>query len=242
MSIAQRLSFASCIFLVASPLCAWATKLPEGTDVRLQITEKLSSATATEGQRFNLVLDEDILVDGVVLVPRGAKAVGTVVSSHKRGHMGKAGDLNVQINYLVVGAQRVPLRASSGREGDSKIGATVALTVIFGPLGLLKRGKNVEINPGVVLTAQVDQTTELNQASFASSASQSSPVRESSQERPPVRNEPVGGSNGKFTGNQTRMTAANSAGPVKWLCEFSIRNQTFWKESYGNCPQEMPAP
>ena len=149
------------------PSFAWAAKLPEGTDVRLQVTDKLSSATATEGQRFNLVLDEDVRVGDVVLVSRGAKAVGTVISTHKRGHMGKAGELNVQINYLLVGEQRIPLRASSGREGDSKVGATVALTILFGPLGLLKRGKDVELNPGVVLTAQVDQTTEINVGSGA---------------------------------------------------------------------------
>jgi hypothetical protein len=149
---------------VALCLCStvWATKLPEGTDVRLQTTERLSSATATEGQRFNLVVDEDVRVGNVVIIPRGAKAVGTVISAHKRGHMGKAGELNVQINYVLSGEQRIPLRASSGREGDSKVGATVALTVIFGPLGLLKRGKDVELNPGIVLTAQVDQTTEVD--------------------------------------------------------------------------------
>jgi hypothetical protein len=136
-------------------------KLVEGTDLSLQFTEKLSSANATEGQRFNLTLDGDLRVNGVVVVPHGAKAVGTVVNARKRGFMGKAGELNIQVNYLLVGEQRIPLRASSGREGDSKVGATVALTVLFGPLGLLKRGKDIEINPGTAITAYIDQTTTL---------------------------------------------------------------------------------
>ena len=162
MRISKILASVCSALLVALPGLASAAKLPEGTDVRLRMAEKLSSATATEGQRFDLVLDEDVQVGGIVVVPRGAKAVGTVVSTHKRGHMGKAGDLNIQINYLVVGEQRVPLRASNGREGDGRVGSTVVLSVVFGPLGLLKRGKDVEINPGTVLTAQIDQTTELN--------------------------------------------------------------------------------
>ena len=41
------------------------------------------------------------------------------------------------------------------------LGAAVALTVLFGPLGLLKRGHDVEMNPGTVITAFVDQTTEV---------------------------------------------------------------------------------
>ena len=41
------------------------------------------------------------------------------------------------------------------RAGDDKTGATVALTVLFGPLGLIKHGKNIEIKEGTPLTAFV---------------------------------------------------------------------------------------
>jgi hypothetical protein len=148
-------------------LCAFSTqaaevKIPEGTDVRLQFIEKLSSSTATEGQRFNLIVDEDVRIDGVVVVPSGSKAVGTVVSANKKGFMGKAGELNVLINYMLLGDQRIRLRASKGKEGEGRVGATVALTVLFGPLGLLKRGKDIEINPGTVIDAFVDETITVN--------------------------------------------------------------------------------
>lgn len=151
------------LMLQSSALWAADLRIPEGTEVRLSLAEKLSSATAVEGQRFNLVLEDDIRVGDQVVVPHGAKAVGTVVSAHKRGHMGKAGDLNVQINYLLVGEQRVRLRANSGKEGAGKVGSTVALTVLFGPLGLLKRGKDVEMNPGAIIPAFIDETTTLSQ-------------------------------------------------------------------------------
>ena len=39
------------------------------------------------------------------------------------------------------------IQGSQGREGDSKTGATVALTVIFGPIGLIKHGKNIVVIP-----------------------------------------------------------------------------------------------
>lgn len=174
MSTSKNTAALLCLLLFALSTVANATKIPEGTDVRLQVNEKISSATATEGQRFDLTLDEDLRVGGVVVVARGAKAVGTVISARKRGHMGKAGELNIQINYLLVRDQRLPLRASSGLEGDSKVGATVALTVLFGPLGLLKRGKDVELNPGVVLTAQVDQTMDLSPSPLVTAVVQSS--------------------------------------------------------------------
>ena len=48
-----------------------------------------------------------------------------------------------------------------GGEGKGAMGATIALTVLFGPLGLLKRGHDIEIKPGQTLTAYVDQDAEI---------------------------------------------------------------------------------
>jgi hypothetical protein len=61
------------------------------------------------------------------------------------------------MQYLAVGGNHVRIRGTKGREGESKTGATVALTVLFGPIGLIKHGKNVEIAAGTPLTAYVDQ-------------------------------------------------------------------------------------
>jgi len=135
--------------------------IPEGTEVRLRLLDKLVSGTATEGERFNLELDEHLSINGQVMVPAGAKAVGTVVSSKKKGFMGKGGELNVLIDYMLVNDQRVRLRAAKSSEGADKVGTTVALTVLFGPLGLLKRGHNIELNPGLIITAYVDQSTQV---------------------------------------------------------------------------------
>ena len=66
------------------------------------------------------------------------------------------------------------------------MGATVALTVLFGPIGLLKRGKDVEINPGLVLTAQVEQTTDLNVGWSPQATMTAARPAEASPPRPPV--------------------------------------------------------
>lgn len=83
------------------------------------------------------------------------------MSAKKKGYMGQAGELNVRLNYLRVGDSRLRLRASKGGEGKGAMGATVALTVLFGPLGLLKRGHDIEIKPGQTITAYLDQDADL---------------------------------------------------------------------------------
>jgi hypothetical protein len=119
--------------------------LKEGTDVHLKFAQDISSKTAEEGDSVALVLDEDIKVGDVVVAKAGAKAVGTVTNSKKAGMMGKAGELNMRLEYLIMPDSRLRLRGSKGKEGEGKEGATVALTVLFGPIGLIKHGKNVDV-------------------------------------------------------------------------------------------------
>ena len=77
--------------------------LTEGTDVPLQFDEDISSKTSAEGDEVTFVLAEDIKVGDVVVIKAGAKAQGEVTNAKKAGMMGKAGELNVRLNYLKVG-------------------------------------------------------------------------------------------------------------------------------------------
>ena len=131
--------------------------LKEGTDVKLKFAQDLSSKTATDDDPVNLVLDEDLKVGDVTVAKAGAKALGTVTHAKKAGMMGKGGELNLRLEYLLVGDSRMRLRGTKGKEGEGKVGTAVALTVLFGPIGLIKHGKNVEVKQGTPLLAYVDQ-------------------------------------------------------------------------------------
>ena len=132
--------------------------LKEGTDVPLKFAQDLTSKTAQEGDPVSLVLDQALKVGDIVVIKAGAKAVGTITHSKKAGMMGKAGELNMRLEYLLAEDNRVKLRGSKGKEGEGKEGATVALTVLFGPIGLIKHGKNVEIKSGAPLLAYLDES------------------------------------------------------------------------------------
>ncbi len=155
-------------FLITFPcvLAAQGTQprtmtLREGTEVLLEFAEDLTSRTAAEDDKFNLRLAEDLKLGDVVVAKADSIAVGIVTNARKAGMMGKGGELNIRLEYLKVGDQRVRLRANKGKEGASKVGATIALTVLFGPIGLIKRGHNIDIKEGTALTAWVDQDTDV---------------------------------------------------------------------------------
>jgi hypothetical protein len=138
--------------------------LKEGSDVQLKFAQDLSSKTAVEGDPVTLVLDQDLKAGDVVIAKAGSKAVGTITHSKKAGMMGHAGELNMRLEYLIVGDSRLKLRGSKGKEGEGKEGTAVALTVLFGPIGLIKHGKNVEIKSGTALLAYTDEVFTVAEA------------------------------------------------------------------------------
>src|SRR3984893_12930178 len=135
--------------------------LKEGADGNFKFTQDVNSKTANDDDPVALVLDQDIKIGEVVVVKAGAKAVGTITHAKKAGMLGKAGELNMRLDYLITDAGRLRLRGTKGKEGEGKVGATVALTVLFGPIGLIKHGKNVEIKQGTQLLVYTDENYEV---------------------------------------------------------------------------------
>lgn len=136
-----------------SPAAAAASekyKLAEGTDVALQFTQDLSSSTSFEGDPVMLTLASDLKVGDVVVAKAGSKAYGQVTKAQKSGMMGKPGQLDIRLDYLQTGNDKIKLRGTKSNEGENRIkGALLA------PIGRIKHGKNVEIKAGDPLHAYV---------------------------------------------------------------------------------------
>jgi hypothetical protein len=141
----------------AAPVASDKLVLKEGTDVHLKFAQSLSSKTAAEGDPVNLTLDEDLKVGDVIVAKVGSKVVGTISHAKKAGMIGKAGELNMRLEYIILADGHLRLRGSKGKEGEGKEGTAVALTVLFGPIGLIKHGKEVEIKEGTALAAYTDE-------------------------------------------------------------------------------------
>lgn len=134
--------------------------IPEGTEMEIRFDEVISSKTSVEGDRFRISLADPVTINGVT-IPAGYGGRGTVVSVNKRGFMGKAGDLNISLDYLKIGETKLRIRAHKGKEGRGAFASTVALTVLFGPLGLLKRGQDATMKKGQTIIAYLDRDEEL---------------------------------------------------------------------------------
>ena len=146
---------------VAAP-AATKIKIPEGTELRIRFDDPLSSATNKTGDEFSVELEDDVTLADGTNIRAGYRGKGEVTGAEKKGMMGKAGELNLRLDYLRIGDARIRIRGQKGSEGKDGIGATVALTVLFGPLGLIKHGHDIEIPRGQKMIAYVDQDYTLD--------------------------------------------------------------------------------
>ena len=137
--------------------------VPDGTEFTVVTTEEISSKTANEDDPINLKVQEDVKINGQVVIAKDTLVKGVVAQAKKSGMLGRGGSLGIRIETTTtVDGQKVKLRSAKGKEGDNKTGTTVALVVLFGPLGFLKKGKNAIIKPGTPIKVFTDEDKKVN--------------------------------------------------------------------------------
>jgi hypothetical protein len=157
----------------------------QGTYVIVRINQWLSSDRNHQGDTFTATVEQPVVVDGVVVAPRGATVLGTVTEAQKAGRVEGTSRLAVQLTELtLVDGQQVSIQSqminrngptSVGRD-TAAVGGTTALGAIVGAAAaggqgaaigagagaaagiigvLLTRGRPTLIYPESVMTFQI---------------------------------------------------------------------------------------
>lgn len=148
--------------------------LAEDTPVRLKLTRTMSSKDAKADEKVDFEVLEDIKIGDVVIVQRGAMAIATVTEAQPKRTMGRAGKLNINIDYVqLVDGEKVPLRAVQGGAGGTHTaamtGAIVATSILFfpaAPFFLFMHGKDITIPKGTEVSAYVAADSPLDPTKF----------------------------------------------------------------------------
>jgi hypothetical protein len=131
-------------------------ELVEGTPLNVATAQEISSKTANAGDPVDFKVEEDVSVNGHVLIARGTLAKGSVINAEPSGHMGKSGKLGIAIaSTKTVDGQPIKLRAAKGQEGKDKTSSTLALSMLVSEFFLLKKGTEAKIAQGTHITVYV---------------------------------------------------------------------------------------
>jgi hypothetical protein len=142
--------------------------LPNDTPIHLKLSKTVSSETAHVGDAVDLVVADDVVVDGLCVIPGGASAEGVVTEAEPRRRMGKGGKLGLGVKSVHL-ADNEKVRA---RSFEVSAGTNSAA----GSILPLAHGKDVVFAQGTEITAYIDGNVYLKRASFQPPKNTGTPV------------------------------------------------------------------
>ncbi len=145
--------------------------LPADTVFKISLNEDVSSKTNKVNDVVHFSVAEDVKVDDILVLPRGAQGSGVVTKVSRPKMFGQSGSLEISFNQVFsIDDEEIP--TVLGPESKEKlkmeaaaVGASVIGALALGPIGLVGgffvKGKDVEIAAGSVLYIQTreDVTT-----------------------------------------------------------------------------------
>jgi LssY-like putative type I secretion system component LssY len=167
--------------------------IPDGTPVKLQLAESISSAHAHVGDDVSLTVVKDVSLEGLTVIPAGTIARGSITGIRGRRLLGIGGKVSLKVDALqLANGDQVELRGSKEVKGASRtrlmIGAMIVTGLIFlpaAPVFLLTPGHQSTVVKSTEITAQVDGATPVLSGGLLRSQESASEVDEMMHFLPP---------------------------------------------------------
>ena len=138
--------------------------LPEKTVFKISLNEDISSKINRVGDPVHFTVEEDVLVDNVLVLPRGAQGSGVVTKVTRPKFFGRSGFVDISFDQVFsIDEEAIP--TVLGPEAKEKlkmqaaaIGASAIGALALGPIGLVGglfvKGKDIEMPAGTELYIQ----------------------------------------------------------------------------------------
>ncbi len=139
-----------------------AVTLQNSTVVVIKTQDQLMSSKLQAGQELTFLVAAPVTVNGKTLIEAGAVAVGQVQEAKGAQMAGIAGKLAVAVQYVTaVDGTTIQLSGQFLSQGDSEVGATVAVGAILCPLALVNQGEEGMVPAGAQIRALTIGTYEI---------------------------------------------------------------------------------
>lgn len=137
--------------------------LKAGTSIQLETVQPVSSKTAAKGDLVDLIVRDDVLVEGRVVVSRGTPAIGQISDARAKGAMGMSGRLMLRPLYIRLSDTTVRIDGEASDKGSVTAGAVIGLAILSAGF----TGQSAELLKGTLLTGHVLRDISLAPASPA---------------------------------------------------------------------------
>jgi hypothetical protein len=132
--------------------------LLDSTPVRMKLGKSLSSSDSQVGDEVDLEVTEDVVVDGFLVIAKGANAIGVINEAEPKKALGRGGKLGVLVRSVRLTDNQEAVLRSGGEGKGSSSTAGMVIPVMH--------GKDITFPKGMDFTAYVNGDTRLKRENF----------------------------------------------------------------------------
>ncbi|MGC1620272.1 MAG: hypothetical protein WA765_17415 [Candidatus Acidiferrum sp.] len=132
--------------------------LRDSTPVTMKLRQTLSSSTAQVGDEVNFEVTESVIVDGYVVIPKGAIALGVVNEAEPKKALGRGGKLGVLIRSVRLADDEQAVLRSDDEGKGSGSAAGMVIPVMH--------GKDITFPQGMDFVGYANGDTRLKRENF----------------------------------------------------------------------------
>ncbi|WP_432748203.1 hypothetical protein [Pectinatus frisingensis] len=149
--------------VVVSKIPEGEAYIPKDTKIPMELTQTIDAKHGQTGETIKFNTTQNIIVNGVTVIPTGSLVYGTITKAKGPGMLGRAGTLEFTIDYVqTINGVKVPIAYNSSEHGNSDGGAVAVFAVVSIVGGLFMKGSNVVVKQGTKFEVPVAQDTDLN--------------------------------------------------------------------------------
>ena len=158
--------------------------IPAGTQIAVRLVDAFDSKTGTIGKEYRATVDDDVLLNDIIVVPKGTPAYVALVEAKKAGKLEGRAQLTLALARIELTGHPITLKteevvsqgSSTGKKSAVVIGSATAVGAVVG--GILGKGalgalagaavgtavQAVRPKPGVKLPSETRLTFTLSEA------------------------------------------------------------------------------
>jgi hypothetical protein len=133
--------------------------LRAGVEIPLLTSEALTTEgkKLRVGQRFQLEVADNIMLNGVTVIPKGSPATGEITDVRNKGMWGKSGRINTRMLFVRVNGRQIRLTGAIDDKGVTGTGGVVAAVAFLPVAGFFTTGTSARIPMGSAVKAFLDE-------------------------------------------------------------------------------------
>jgi hypothetical protein len=152
-----------------APIVVAAGTAPDPNVLRMgtPVSLRMAEAITTKGKKLepgylaHLEVMDPVLVNGVVVIPAGSRAVAEITDVRNKGMWGKSGRINARMLYVTVGDRKIRLRGVFDDKGVTGTAGVVAAIAFVPVAGFFTTGTSASLPLGAGVKGFVDEDVPL---------------------------------------------------------------------------------